>query len=59
MLGLRPWPFSIGPQVTLVPLTFIAEWATNQGISQDVKVILTAGIRLKIKSKEKKLKKIN
>lgn len=54
MLGLRPWPLSIGPQVKLGPLTFSAEWATDQGISQDVEVILTAGIRLKIKSKEKK-----
>tara|TARA_B100000242_G_scaffold45364_1_gene26962 strand:+ start:10234 stop:10398 length:165 start_codon:yes stop_codon:yes gene_type:complete len=54
MLGLRPWPFSIGPQVKLGPLTFSAEWATDQGISQDLEVILTAGIRLKIKSKEKK-----
>ena len=59
LLGLRPWPFSIGPQVKLGPLTFSAEWATDQGISQDVEVILTAGIRIKIKSKEKKLKKIN
>lgn len=54
MLGLRPWPFSIGPQVKLGPLTFSAEWATDQGISQDLELILTAGIRLKIKSKEKK-----
>ena len=57
MLGLRPWPFSIGPKVKLGPLTFSAVWATNQGITQDVEVILTAGTRLKIKSKEKKLKK--
>ena len=57
MLGLRPWPFSIGPKVKLGPLTFSAVWATNQGILQDVEVILTAGTRLKIKSKEKKLKK--
>ena len=54
LLGLRPWPFSIGPQVKLGPLTFSADWATDQGISQDLEVILTAGIRLKIKSKEKK-----
>ena len=59
MLGLRPWPFSIGPQVKLGPLTFSAEWATDQGISQDLELILTAGTRLKIKSKEKKLKKVN
>ncbi|MDC2982110.1 hypothetical protein OAZ21_01920 [Bacteroidota bacterium] len=26
MLGLRPWPLSIGPQVKLGPLTFSAEW---------------------------------
>ena len=32
MLGLTPWPFSIGPQVKLGPLTFSAEWATDQGI---------------------------
>ena len=53
MLGLRPWPFSIGPQVKLGPLTFSAEWATDQGISQDLEAILTEGIRLKIQSKEK------
>ena len=54
MLGLRPWPFSIGPQVKLGPLTFSTVWATDQGISQDLEVILTAVIRLKIKFKEKK-----
>ena len=59
MLGLRPWPFSIGPQVKLGPLTFSAEWATDQGISQDVEVILTSVVRFKIKSKEEKLKKVN
>tara|TARA_B000000609_G_C23894456_1_gene200073 strand:- start:282 stop:515 length:234 start_codon:yes stop_codon:yes gene_type:complete len=53
MLGLRPWPFSIGPQVKLGPLTFSAEWATDQGISQDLEVILTAGIRLKLNPKRK------
>mgnify|MGYP000486190966 FL=1 len=26
ILGLRPWPLSIGPQVKLGPLTFSAEW---------------------------------
>ena len=60
MLGLRPWPLFIGPQVKLGPLTFSAEWgARHYGISLETEVILTAGIRLKIKSKEKKLKKIN
>ena len=58
MLGLRPWPLFIGPQVKLGPLTFSAEWgARHYGISLETEVILTAGIRLKIKSKEKKLKK--
>ena len=60
MLGLRPWPLFIGPQVKLGPLTFSAEWgARDYDISLETEVILTAGIRLKIKSKEKKLKKIN
>ena len=55
MLGLRPWPLFIGPQVKLGPLTFSAEWgARHYGISLETEVILTAGIRLKIKSKEKK-----
>ena len=54
MLGLTPRPISIGPQVKLGPLTFSADWATDQGISQDLEAILTAGIRLKIQSKEKK-----
>ena len=59
MLGLRPWPLFIGPQVKLGPLTFSAEWgARDYDISLETEVILTAGIRLKIKSKEKKLKKI-
>ena len=56
MLGLRPWPLSIGPQVKLGPLTLSAEWATNHDISLETEVILTAGIRLKIKSKEKRSK---
>ena len=54
LLGLRPWPLFIGPQVKLGPLTFSAEWgARDYGISLETEVILTAGIRLKIKSKEK------
>mgnify|MGYP006090164777 FL=1 len=60
MLGLRPWPLFIGPQVKLGLLTFSAEWgARDYVISLETELILTAGIRLKIKSKEKKLKKIN
>ena len=51
MLGLRPWPFSIGPQVKLGPLTFSAEWgARDYDISLETEVILTAGIRLKLSS---------
>ena len=60
MLGLRPWPLSIGPQVKLGPLTFSAEWgARDPEISVETELILTAGVRFKIKSKEKKLKNVN
>ena len=60
ILVLRPWPLSIGPQVKLGPLTIIAEWgARHHEISLETEVILTAGVRFKIKSKEKKLKKVN
>ena len=60
MLGSRPWPLSIGPQFKLGPLTISAEWgARHHEISLETEVILTAGIRFKIKSKEKKLKKVN
>ena len=60
MLGLRPWPLSIGPQVKLGPLTFSAEWgARDPEISVETELILTSVVRFKIKSKEEKLKKVN
>ncbi len=60
MLGLRPWPLCIGPQVKLGPLTFSAEWgARDPEISVETELILTSVVRFKIKSKEEKLKKVN